>query len=330
MRPVRTSGIMMTRYTLFLVLVFAALLTACGQGGSVDGKVAAAKARNDGPAIWVVKDHDSKLYLYGTVHLLPDDLVWQRGDMKDVFDSAGTIFFELDTSTSAQLEASLLTQQLGFLPSGQRLSDRLDTYQLKLLTAAANNGGITRESLDSMTPWLASEFLTIAAADLAGLSPDLSADDALKSRARRMRKNVIYLDSTERQIRASADQPDFVQMMLLTETLEGFNSIGDDLRAISEAWSVGQTDIVAAKTVIPLASRSPELYAALLKDRNRDWAGVFMRFMEGNQTGFAAIGTAHLLGEHSVQAALRDQGYTVSRYYAFQGENVIKPVFESR
>ena len=49
--------------------------------------------------------------------------------------------------------------------------------------------------------------------------------------------------------------------------------------------------------------------------------------MEGSETGFAAIGTAHLLGEDSVQNALRDQGYTVSRFYAFQGENVIKPVF---
>lgn len=304
------------------------VLTACEQGGTVDGKVQAARARNDGPAIWVVKDHDSTLYLYGTVHLLPSELDWQRDDMKDAFAEAGTVFFEMDTGTAAQLDASLLTQRFGLLSSGERLSDRLDNYQLNLLDAAANNGNIPLASLDSMRPWLASEFLTVAAAGNAGLTPELAADEALKSRASRTGKNIIYLDSVETQIRATSDQPDFVQMMLLTETLEGFNTLGSKLSKIADAWSVGQTDYLTANTVIALSSRSPELYSALIKDRNRDWASQFTRFMEGNETGFAAVGAAHLLGEHSVQNAMRDQGYTVSRYYAFQGENVIMPVFQ--
>ena len=305
-----------------------ALLAGCEQGGTVDGKVAAARARNDGPAIWAVRDHDSVLYLFGTVHLLPGEMDWQRQDMKDAFDAAGTIFFELDTDTAAQLEASILTQRLGFQESGKRLSDRLDSYQLKLLEAASNNGAIPLASLDTMQPWLASEFLTISAAVKAGLSPDISADEALKSRALRFRKNIVYLDTPERQIRATADQPDFVQMVLLTESLEGFNSLGDNLRAIADAWSVGQTAQLTQKTTLALSSRSPELYTSLIKDRNRDWASVFTRFMEGNETGFAAVGTAHLLGDDSVQEMLRDQGYEVSRFYAFQGERVIKPVFE--
>lgn len=309
-------------------LSFAVMFAACDPSASVDGKVSAAHARNDGPAIWTVKDHDTTLYLFGTVHLLPDDLPWQRGDMKDAFAEAGTVFFELDTETGAQLEASILTQQLGFLPSGKRLSDKLDSYQLKLLTAAANNGGLSLASLDTMQPWLASEFLTIAAAANAGLTPELSADEALKNRAKRQRKNVIYLDDTERQIRASADQVDFVQMILLTETLEAFNSAGDDFKRIADAWAIGRTDILKAKTVTALSSRSPELYSALIKDRNRDWARIFTRFMEGNETGFAAVGIAHLLGEDSLQKAMRDQGYQVSRYYAFQGENVIKSVYD--
>ncbi len=305
-----------------------ALLSGCEQGGTVDGKVTAAKARNDGPAIWTVRDHDSVLYLFGTVHLLPAEMDWQRQDMKDAFDASGTVFFELDTGTSAQLEASILTQQLGFQDSGKRLSNRLDSYQLKLLDAAANNGDIPISSLDVMQPWLASEFLTIAAAAKEGLSPGLAADEALKSRARRMRKNIIYLDTPERQIRATADQPDFVQMLLLTETLEGFNGLGDNLRAIADDWSVGQTAHLSQRTTLALSNRSPELYNALIKDRNRIWTDVFLRFMESNDTGFAAVGAAHLLGDHSVQAMLRDQGYNVSRYYAFQGERVITPVFE--
>jgi len=162
---------------------------------------------------------------------------------------------------------------------GLRLSDRLDSYQLKLLDAAAHNGDITLAALDSMQPWLASEFLTVAAATNAGLSPELSADEALKSRAKREQKNVIYLETIEDQIRVSADQGEALQMLLLTETLEGFDTLGKELT-----------------------------------------------IMEGSGTGFAAVGTSHLLGEDSLIEMLREQGYTVARYYAFQGENVINPI----
>ena len=301
-------------------------LSACGVGGTVDDRVSAAQARNDGPPIWIVSDFDSTLYLYGTVHLLPGDLDWQKQDMRDAFDEAGTIFFEMDTGRDALIQASVLTQDLGQFSDGRRLSSQLDAYQLKLLEAAANNGDLTLAALDSMKPWLASEFLTVAAATNAGLSPDLAADAALKSRAERLRKNTVFLDTVEGQIRASADQPDFVQMMILTDTLERFNSIGDDMVDIANSWAIGQIAPLEQKTIKTLAQSAPEMYQRLIKERNINWTGQFTRFLEDSGTGFAAVGVAHLLGEDSVQEMLREQGYDVSRYYAFQGENVIKPV----
>jgi len=113
---------------------------------------------------------------------------------------------------------------------------------------------------------------------------------------------------------------------LLTETLEGFNSLGDDLTDIARSWAVGRTDYLTREMVMPLKSKSPIFYEALITDRNKKWTQQFTRFMEGNGTGFAAVGTSHLLGEDSVIEMLREQGYDVSRYYAFQGENVINPI----
>ena len=158
------------------------------------------------------------------------------------------------------------------------------------------------------------------------LSPELSADDALKSRARREQKNVIYLETIEDQIRVSADQPEFMQMTMLTETLEGFNSLGDDLTNIARSWAVGRTDYLTREMVMPMKSKSPIFYDALIMQRNKKWTKQFIRFLEDNGTGFAAVGTSHLLGEDSLIEMLREQGYEVSRYYAFQGEDVINPI----
>ena len=294
--------------------------------GGVSERIDEARARNDGPAIWVATDFDSTLYLFGTVHLLPDDLVWQREDMRQAFADSGTIFFEVDTGPESQVQGTVLTTSLGLRSDGLRLSDRLDNYQLNLMEAAANNGDLTIAALDGMQPWLAAEYLTFAAAQNAGLSAALSADEALKSRAAREGKNVIYLESLETQIRASAELPEFIHIRILTETLERFNALVLDATNIAEQWAVGGTDYVTDQLIRPMKSREPEVFNNLLRDRNRAWANKIARFMEDSGTGFVAVGTAHLLGEQSLLSELREQGYSVQRYYAFKGENLIETV----
>jgi len=180
--------------------------------------------------------------------------------------------------------------------------------------------------LDGMQPWLASEYLTFAAAQNAGLSSDLSADEALKSRASREGKNVVYLESLETQIRASADLPEHIQISILTETMEQFNSLGHDATEIAEQWSVGGTNYLTDQLIRPMKSRAPEVFNSLLRDRNRAWANKLGRFMEDSGTGFVAVGTSHLLGEGSLLSELREQGYSVQRHYAFKGEDVIDTV----
>lgn len=317
------------KYLTSLFFIAGLILSACQPGEAVEDKLAAAHARNDAPAIWEVKDADSTLYLFGTVHLLPAGLIWQRDDMRDAFGEAGTVFFEVDSGEAGQVESARLTQALGFLGPNERLEEQLDDYQTKLLFASANNADLPYETLNSMRPWLASEFLTVAAAQNAGLSAALAADEALKTRARQHGKHLRYLDSIDSQIRASADQPQTVQMLLLTDTMERLGSMGTDLSYMAEAWSVGQVDILERKTVDSLKKRSPELYTALIVKRNESWAEQLAGFMEGSGTGFAAVGIAHLLGPDNLQTMLETKGYRVKRFYAFQGEPVIRPVWEN-
>jgi len=271
----------------------------------VSERVNDARERNDGPAIWVVKDFDSTLYLFGTVHLLSPDIDWMREDMSTIFREAGTVFFEVDTGTNGQIDASILTQSLGFYKDGRRLQDRLDSYQLKLLEAAAHNSGIPIETLDNMKPWLASEFLTVAAGVNEGLSPELSADNALKTRAEQQQKNILYFESIEDQLRRTAKQPETVQMMMLSDTLEGYNGLGGDLTDVAQSWAIGRTDYLTDEVIHAVRDRSPDIYKSIYVDVNKDWGKTLTRFMEGSETGFAAIGVGHLLGDDSLIEVLR-------------------------
>lgn len=312
-----------------LSLGAALVISACDQvpvSAGTARKVDAARERNDGPAIWRVQDEDSTLYLYGTVHLLPSDASWQREDMNDAFAESGTIFFEADTDGAAGLRAEALATREGLRRDGLRLTDTLDNYQANLLEAVANNGGIALQALDSMQPWLATEFLTLSAATAAGLSADLSADEALKSRAARAGKNVVFLETAEDQIRQVSTLPIPVQLEVLTETMERFDAMDEQLKQIAQSWAVGDVERLTSLVISP-RDTAPEGYLeAVLHDRNAQWADQFAAFLGGSGTGFAAIGSAHLLGEGSVIDALEADGYDVQRYLAFMGEDVIKPV----
>jgi hypothetical protein len=314
---------------LFSVFVLGVvLLLGCDRVPITDGaaqKVEAARARNDGPPLWRIQDEDSTLYLYGTVHLLPGELDWQRDDMRNAFAEAGTVFFEADHTGPAGLRAQALATQRGLRRDGRRLTEILDGYQAKLLEAVANNGNIALEALDSMQPWLASEFITLSAAADAGLSADLSADEALKSRARMTGKNIVYFETAEAQVNQMADLSLQTQIELLTNTMERFDTLDDALALIAESWAQGDVDALDRQLIQPL-SNAPQGYVdQVLIQRNEDWADQLDRFLSGSGTGFVAIGMSHLLGEGRLQDALEARGYDVSRYLAFLGEDVIKP-----
>ena len=288
-------------------------------------KVEDARARNDAPPIWRAIDADSTLYLFGTVHLLPPGLDWQKDDMADAFAEAGTVFFEADSRGPEGLKAEALATQLGLRRDGLRLTDSLDDYQAKLLEAVSNNGSIPLASLDAMQPWLAAEYLTLSAAGSAGLSADLAADEALVSRARRSGKALVYLETAEDQLRSVAELPDETQLALLTDTMERFDAMPAMLDRVARDWAVGDVPALEDTLVAPLEA-APEGYVdAVLRARNEDFADTLSRFMEGSGTGFAAIGVSHLIGPDSLVSELKARGYTVTRYFAFQGEDVITP-----
>jgi len=314
-----------------LIALGALALASCGDKSligtdTVAARLEAAHARNDGPPIWKVTDADSTLYLYGTVHFLPGDLDWQKQDMIDAFAEAGTVFFETSSDEAAGIKATVLTNSLGMQSDGRRLSGRLDSYELKLLEAVAHNSGVDKAVLDSMKPWLASEFLMVLAAEQAGLSPALSADEALKSRARRLGKNIRYFETVEEQIRLFADRDEAAQMALLIETMEGYNSLGAETIDTIKHWSVGETEKLSASIVTDFREKSPDYYAQLIADRNRTWAEELKTYLGGEGTGFAAVGIGHLLGEDGLPNMLREAGFSVARHYAFQGEDLIKPI----
>lgn len=293
------------------VLMF--LLAACGQGASIEERVAAARTRYDTPAIFKVTDTDSVLYLYGSVHLLPPGTRWQKRDLEAAFAEAGTVFFETPDGPEADFELTRLQRTYGLYNSGERLSLRLDPAMRNSFSAAAHNAGLSPELLDGFRPWLVADLLTIAAAGQAGLSSAHSVDTVLRGKARDRAKLIRHLEDLDVYFRAVGEQPESVQMQMLKDATANFNTLGAKMQNTNAAWLTGDVETLERDLVTSLKQKSPDIYQALLVVRNEHWAETLDRFLKGDSSAIAVVGVGHLLGPDSLTEKLRARGYDVTR-----------------
>ena len=49
----------------------------------------------DGPALWKVADDDTTVYLFGTIHALPEGKDWYSGTIAKAFDASGELVTEI-------------------------------------------------------------------------------------------------------------------------------------------------------------------------------------------------------------------------------------------
>src|SRR6185295_3401151 len=75
---------------------------------------AAAAPRGPHPAIWLLEDGDTKIYLFGTVHILPHGFRWRSPRFDAIARSADELVLEIAGFDNAETLAAVLREiQLG-------------------------------------------------------------------------------------------------------------------------------------------------------------------------------------------------------------------------
>ncbi|WP_426020500.1 TraB/GumN family protein [Brevundimonas sp. DWR2-3-1b1] len=270
---------------------------------------AAAPIQGEGPALWVIKDSDSTLYLFGSVHVLRPTTGWASPRVEAAFDSASDIWFEI-SNPDDQAAVMPLIQQHGLSPDTP-LSSRLTPEENVELEAAAQAMGASAAQLQPMKPWLAALSLSVAPLVKAGYDPKSGVELVLKARAEAAGKPIHGFETIDKQIGILAGLPEDVQMAFLRETLKDYENAVTMLDTMVEAWAKGDVGTLDRVMVEEMKEASPALYQALLVDRNTDWADQIQTLLEGSGTAFIAVGAGHLTGDESVQAILQQRGVTV-------------------
>lgn len=278
---------------------------------ALGGCKAPAPAANDAdPGLWVVKDADTTIYLFGTVHMLKPGLAWFDEGVKQAFDASGELVLELVLPPDSEMQA--LVGELGMDPGSPPLPDQLPPAAAARFRAALPQMGLAPDALDHAEPWLAATMLSSMPLRQLGYDDKDGAERVLTDAARAAGKRVIGLETAREQLGYFDALPIAAQRALLVDTIEELPKAGATIDAMVAAWKAGDADKLARLMNDDL-DRSPELTEALLVRRNRNWAGWIQRRMAAPGTVFLAVGAGHLAGGASVQAELARRGLKVER-----------------
>jgi len=263
------------------------------------------------PPVWVVKDADSEMILFGSIHVLPPGLAWRPDTLDAGLKRADDLWFELPSGPAAEQEIARLAATTGVLPPGQSLFTLLTPRDAELLIRAADGLGVDKATLDRLEPWLAEVAIAGAAYRAAGADTEHGVEKSVQAVAPG-RLQLRALETPEEQLSLFDQSPLAEQVASLNQTVR---ELSDDPEAYSKlvrAWLAGDVRALDEEALEPMRKAAPGLFRRLVTDRNARWTTELDARLKGRGRTVVVVGVGHLVGSGGLPSRLRALGYSVT------------------
>jgi len=276
---------------------------------ALDPVKAAPAVKDVDPALWVIKDEDTTIYLFGSIHVLKPGLGWFDDGVKTAFDSSDQLVLELVDLPAAETQA--LFGKLAMDQQGKTLRSKMNDADRAVYDAAMGKLGIPSPSFDPFEPWAAGIAMSLMAMQKAGFDPNSGVEKQLTAAAKVSNKPIAGLETAEFQLGIFDTLPEADQIAFLVETAKMIDDTNSMMDKMVNMWGSADTESLAQLLNEGMTSRA--LYDALLTKRNANWAKWISAQMKKPGVTFMAVGAGHLAGPTSVQALLPAYGLTATR-----------------
>ena len=284
-----------------LVAAFALFLFAC---------TSEPKVREEGsgaPPLWLIENARGEVegWLFGTIHSLPAGILWNTELLDTVVEQADLLVVEVANLDDSAAVGDVLASLAFDDPPSAPLRERIDPANRARLAELLISSRVRRDGFDRMESWAAALALNQAAA---GSGRDVGVDKTLIERFET--RDVLELEGAARQLAVFDALPEPEQRDLLDAIIEQSVDADAELTRLARIWSTGDMAALEATTGDGLLA-DPELYEALLANRNRIWAERLESLLAADATPLIAVGAAHMFGPDGLPTLLAKRGYTV-------------------
>jgi len=255
------------------------------------------------PALWKVADEDTTIYLFGTVHALPEDVEWSTPMLENALAESDSIVTEIKMGPEIGQEMQTLVMTMGVLPKGTTLRSLLSEGQKASFEEAMGKLSVPPAAFDQFEPWYAGMMMSMLPLLQQGYSPDAGVEKVLLTKAGE--KDQQALETIKFQISVFDELPQESQIGFLIDAANGIDEIKPMLDKMVAEWVEGDADALAK--LMNEGLTDPAVAVSLLYMRNRNWADWIDTRLDIPGTVFIAVGAGHLAGDKSVQDYLAER-----------------------
>jgi len=241
------------------------------------------------PAMFVVHDSDTTVYLFGTFHALDGDARWFDSGVRNAFEQSNELVLET------------------LLPEGPDAAQQISrTIRAPSVTPSAS--------------FLATTRMAISAGRTQGMQVDNGADMVLRHAAEAEGKDVEGLETLElqmnmfNQLRSAAPVVPATAKAGSRASDPSMQSLSKTMTEMQSAWKRGDQSVFV-QLLDQLRTGSPDTYRMMFTERNARWADWIAARLQTPGTVFVAVGAGHLAGKDSVLVRLAEKGIVSQRVY---------------
>ena len=238
------------------------------------------------PAMFVVHDADTTIYLFGTFHALDGDEQWFGGNVRDAFEGSNELVLET------------------LLPEGPNAGQQLRQAQPPSRASGS---------------FLATTRIAISASRSQGMQVESGADTVLRHLAEAEGKPVEQLETLQFQLNMFNHLPATVSPPPNAKAGQAVQQgpaedLSHTMERMQSAWKHGDQKVFV-QMLDQLDDNSPDTYRMMFTERNARWADWIAARLQTPGTVFVAVGAGHLAGKDSVLVRLAEKGIESRRVY---------------
>ena len=270
--------------------------------------------------LWKIehKDIPEPSYLFGTIHMIPQEDFFLPVGFEDAFAKTDDVVFEIDLDDMSDMGSlmGLLTNLM--MKDGMTLNKLLTAGEYQEVSNYFDGMGMPMFLLNKVKPMFLS-MLAEVNMDPAEMESDdiISYEMEIYEKANAVSKEVGGLETMAYQMSLFDSIPYKEQAKMLLDAVRGTNMESDMFEETVDLYKLQDIEAMVAMVGESAEGDSSNFENILLHNRNHNWIPIMSKKMMKGPV-FFAVGAGHLGGEEGVIRLLKKAGYQLSPVSAYK------------
>ncbi len=268
-----------------------------------------------GSSVWIVEKGANRLFIGGTIHLLTESDYPLPAAFEKAYNGAVKVILETDMQklNSPEFQSAMM-RELSY-SDGRNLKQELNQETYAALENFFTMRGIPMVRIIGFKPGMVSITMTVMELQRLGLV-GIGVDAYYSAKSIDDRKPLGQLETVEAQIAFIANMGAGRVDEMLIYTLADIDKLPELMNAMKHAWRQGDLTQLKAIGITPFENEFPNMYKALIADRNDAWLPKIEAMLKTREVEFVLVGALHLAGDDGLLSQLATRGYKVRQLRA--------------